>query len=139
MEQLIELMRLDEPCPNGTIYPTAVVAKGVKDIEDRIALTNGVLGECNPPAAKAGSVEITKRFTRIDMARVSHIVQHVWIDNKTLMCKIKLLGKYAEISHHMDITFGGIPRSTGLLEGDNSNVCTEYSMITVDLALPELE
>ena len=139
MEQLIELMRLDEMQPNtGTIYPVAVVAKGVQVIEKRIQDYQGVLGECSPPSVNSiTSIAADYRYGCIDLSRVSHIVKHVWIDKKTLMCKIRLLGKYAELSKEMNMEFGAAVRATGLVE--ESKVCTAYTLITIDLLMPELE
>lgn len=129
MEKLLELMRLDEPDNQGIVYPTAVVAKAIAVFEDRIKSTNGVLGECSPPLSDA-------RHGYIDLSRVSHIVQHVWIDKKILKCKVKLLGQYAQIEDITTLDFDGIPRAVGVLEGQK--VCTEYTLVTIDLSLTEL-
>ncbi len=139
MEQLIELMRLDEPQPStGTIYPVAVVAKGILVIEKRIQDYQGVLGECSPPPTNsATSIAADYRYGCIDLSRVSHIVKHVWIDRKTLMCKVRLLGKYAEMAKEMNMEFGAAVRATGLIE--ERKVCTAYTLITIDLLMPELE
>jgi hypothetical protein len=75
----------------------------------------------------------------IDLGRVSHIVKHMWIEKRRMVCKVKLLGKYAEIAKHMDIEFMGVPRAVGVIEGKApERVCTKYDIITVDLALPDM-
>lgn len=132
MEQLIDLLYLDEPGPNGIIYPTAVVQVAVTEFEERIKNSGGILGECSIPAETQLDKEPTDRYTSIDLGRVSHIVLHMWIDKRTLKCKVKLLGKYAQITDLLPLTFEGIPRATGHIE---NKVCTLYSLITVDLAL----
>lgn len=135
MEKLLELMRLDEPDKTGIIYPSAVVLAAVKDAEDRIALTNGILGECTPPIQEPSGVKA--RHAYIDLSRISHIVQHIWIENKRLMCKVKLLGQYAQVEDIMTLGFEGVARATGIIEGERERVCTEYTLITVDLSLPQ--
>ena len=129
MEKLLELMRLDEPDKLGTVYPTAVVATGIAEFEERIKTSNGILGECSPPSSDA-------RYGYIDLSRVSHIVQHIWIDKKILKCKVKLLGQYAQIADITNAEFEGVPRAVGFLEGQK--VCTEYTLITIDLSLTEI-
>lgn len=133
-------MRLDEAHPaTGIIYPTSVVSKAVEQIENRIkesTETGGVLGECSAPPDYDASRGVNARYLSIDLARVSHIVRHVWIEKKTLICKIKLLGKYAEMAKLLDISFNGSIRATGIVEGEK--VCTDYTIITIDLVPPEL-
>jgi len=135
MEKLLELMRLDEPDNQGIVYPTAVVAKAIAEFEDRIKSTNGVMGECNPPSTNS-STGVDPRHGTIDLSRVSHIVQHIWIEKKILKCKVKLLGHYAQIENIMNLEFEGVPRAIGVLEGHK--VCTDYTLITVDLSLMEI-
>jgi hypothetical protein len=140
MEQLIDLLYLDELDPSGVIYPTDVVALAVQKIEERIKKTNGILGECGIPVGTSFDRSPDIRYQSIDMGRVSHIVRHVWIEKKRLKCKVKLLGQYAEIRELMPVSFEGIPRAIGVVEGKGKEkVCTEYTLITVDLAMTELE
>jgi len=139
MEQLIELMRLEEPHEiTGVIYPTGVVLKAVEQFEARIKESpesGGILGECSPPAYDPAR-GLDTRYRSIDLVRASHIVRHLWVEKKTLICKVKLLGKYAEMAKYLDINFDGLPRATGVIEGEN--VCTDYTIITIDLISPEL-
>lgn len=137
MEQLIQIMRLDEPDEIGIIYPTLVVKDAVQNIEERIQHADGVLGECSPPPRDEID-ESDSRLVSIDLARTSHIVKHLWIEDRTLMCKVKLLGKYADIAKHMNVEFHGVPRATGIIDGkEPDRVCTKYTIITIDLALIE--
>ena len=140
MEQLIDLMYLDELDPSGVIYPTEVVARAVQEIEKRINKTDGILGECSIPVGTDFYATPDIRYQSIDMGRVSHIVRHVWIEKKRLKCKVKLLGQYAQIRELMPVSFAGVPRAIGAVEGKGKEkVCTEYTLITVDLAMTELE
>lgn len=140
MEQLIDLLELDKMTSDGVIYPTAVVAKAVAAFEERIKKDGGVLGECSPPQNTQYAETPDVRYQSIDTNRVSHIVRHVWIDNKLLKCKVKLLGRYAEILDLMTLSFHGIPRAVGTMEGsDTQKVCTDYTLITVDLSLNDLK
>ena len=140
MEQLIDLLYLDELDPSGVIYPTAVVARAVQEIEERIKKSDGILGECSIPMNTNFNTTPDLRYQSIDMGRVSHIVRHVWIEKKRLKCKVKLLGQYAQIRELMPVSFEGVPRAIGAVEGsDKEKVCTEYTLITVDLSMTELE
>lgn len=139
MEQLIQLLRLDEPDLDGNIYPQAVVNSAVQKFEERIQKYNGVMGECSIPNDLQMAQNPDVRFVSIDLGRVSHIVRHVWIENKTLMCKIKLLGKYAQLAELMDVEFLAVPRAGGEMDGVKGRlVCTNYSLVTVDLVLPSM-
>jgi hypothetical protein len=139
MEQLIYLLPLDTPVHNGTIYPSSVIEDACREFEERIKKRGGMLGECSiPPDINWDEdVPIPERYMNIDLARASHIVRHAWVENGSLNCKVQLLSKYAEISDLLNIDYLGVPRSTGSIEA-GSNVCTAYTLITVDLAMPEL-
>lgn len=140
MEQLIDLLRIDELDEVGVIYPAALMRKAVADFEERINLTEGVLGECSPPVGAQFDNSPDMRYMSIDMGRVSHIVRHVWIEQNWMKCKVKLLGQYAEIRNLMPVTFDGIARASGLVEGvPGELVCTAYTLITVDLSMKELK
>ena len=136
MEQLIELMPLEVVTEAGNFYPLSIIEEASNDFNKRIEDRNGTPGECGiPPLTDfQGPPEI--RYLQVDLARVSHIVRHTWIDGHTFMCKVFLLGKYAQLAQEMNFDFLGIPRATGSF--DDSNVCNKYTLITVDLALPEL-
>jgi hypothetical protein len=134
MEQIVELMVLDTPDPAGIIYPFSVVEDGITDINRIITEKEGVLGECGVPnlsVSNGGRGVLT-----IDLARASHIVKHVWIKNSVVYAKIFLLGRYAEIADRLKVDFLGIPRGVGKINGKNK-MCTEYTLITVDIILPE--
>lgn len=141
MEQLIDLLYLDQRLEStGVIYPTAVILRAVQDFEDRIKSSGGILGECSMPTGTDMEQEPSLRYTSIDMGRVSHIVQHAWVENNLLKCKVKLLGQYAQIAELMPVEYEGIPRATGAVEGNpRDRVCTEYTLITVDLSLTEIK
>jgi len=137
MEQLIQLLYLDAPDPNGLIYPTNVVEDACTEFTDRIKKRGGMLGECGIPTDINWDNDPPARYMEIDLVRASHIVRHVWIEDHTLNCKVQLLSKYAEIAQELNIDFLGVPRATGAFE-ESSKMCTKYTLITVDLALPEL-
>ena len=137
MEQLIQLLYLDTPVNNGIIYPTGVIEAACLEFEERIKPRGGVLGECGIPTDINWDGDPPARYMEIDLTRASHIVRHVWVENQTLNCKVQLLSKYAEISQELNVDFLGIPRSTGVVD-EGSKMCTKYTLITVDLAVPEL-
>ncbi len=140
MEQLIQLLYLDELDPSGILYPSPVVVNAVGEFEKLIQKYDGVLGECSVPDGVNWDGEPDLRYMTIDLGRVSHIVKHVWIEKRKMMCKVKLLGKYAEIAKLMNLEFKGVPRATGVIEGkEPERVCTKYDIITVDLALTVLD
>jgi hypothetical protein len=137
MEQLIQLLPLDVPDPNGIIYPTNVVEDACTEFNNRIKKRGGMLGECGIPPDISWDNDPPARYMEIDLVRASHIVRYVWVEDHTLQCKVQLLSKYAEIAQELDVDFLGVPRATGAFE-EGSKTCTKYTLITVDLALPEL-
>ena len=138
MEQLIQLLYLNVPNPNGgIIYPSNVIEDACMEFEKRIEKRGGMLGECGIPIDINWDNEPPTRYMEIDLVRASHIVRHVWVEDHKLQCKVQLLSKYAEIADLLNVEFLGIPRATGVIE-EGSKTCTSYTLITVDLALPEL-
>lgn len=129
MEQIIELFPV-ESHEAGNYYPLVVIEEAIDEIEKRIAEDGGVVGEMGIPLP----ADDPARIGSIDYSRVSHVVQHVWIDNGMVMCKVRLLGKYSELREIMGVEFSGIPRAFGQIGDDG--VCTKYTLITVDLGLP---
>jgi hypothetical protein len=130
MEQIVELMVVDKPDHSGIIYPLSIVEDGITDINKRITEKEGVLGECGVPMIVDGGRSVLS----IDLVQASHIVRHVWIENAVVYAKIFLLGKYAEIADQLKVDFLGIPRAIGEING---KVCTAYTLVTVDIILPE--
>ena len=129
-------MYVDTPLYNSVVYPKAIVEDAVREINQRIDRYKGVLGECTLPLLDWADPASPARFQKIDPARASHIVQHVWLDGLTLTCKVKLLSKYAEMAELMDFEWEGVPRVIGDID-EQTNECTKYTFITVDLAFPE--
>ncbi len=123
-------MVVDKPDHSGIIYPLSTVEDGIADINKRITEKAGVLGECGIPLIVDGGRSVLS----IDLVRASHIVKHVWIENAIVYAKIFLLGKYAEIADQLKIDFLGVPRAIGEING---KVCTAYTLVTVDIILPE--
>ena len=138
MEQLMQILLLDTPDANGVIYPTGVIETACFEFEKRLKEgRGGILGECGIPTGINWDGDPSGRYMEIDLSRASHIVRHVWVEDGKLNCKVQLLSKYAEIADLLNVDFYGIPRSTGAFEA-GSKVCSTYTLITVDLALPEL-
>lgn len=136
MEQLIDILPIDSYTVTGHYYPLIVIEEAVAEFTERVKERNGTLGECTVPELADWSGPPESRYMQVDMSKVSHIVRHVWIDNSVLRCKVHLLGKYAEIAKEMNLDFLGVPRATGVT--DEQGICTKYTLITVDLALPEI-
>lgn len=134
MEQLISLLPIDVCTDSKHIYPRTIIEEAIKEFNGRVA--KGVAGECSIPPVHDWGGEPSERYGSVDLQRVSHIVKHVWIDDGWLMCKVHLLGKFAELANELDIHYQGIPRATGTMTEEG--VCTKYTLITVDLASPEL-
>ncbi len=135
MEQLIDLMPLDCYHENGAFYPLIVVEEAVNDFNTRNP--KGMVGESSMPILIGLPEEMhMDRYTRVELSRASHIVRHFWIDDGILRCKVFLLGKYAQLAEEMDFEYYGVPRATGV--SDEQGVCSKYTLITVDLSLPDL-
>jgi len=134
MEQLVVLLEIGRPDHKNVDYPLPIIEDAINAFNKRIKRRNGMLGECGiPPDLDSDG----RRMLKIDLSRASHIVRHVWIQNNIVKAKIFLLGKYAEIAEEMNIRFLAIPRAYG--EVDAKGTCTKYTLITVDLVLPDPE
>ncbi len=133
MEQIVELLVVDKPDHSGVTYPLSVVEDAVNDFNKRIEAKGGILGECGIPQDIDPE---GRRLLEIDLPRASHIVRHVWINNAVVCAKVFLLGKYAEIADQLNLNFLAIPRAYGDINGVKK-LCTKYTLITVDIILPE--
>lgn len=128
-------MVLDTPDDLGVVYPSPVVLDAVREVENTIRESDieGIFGEQSPPDYDHGA-GIPSDYSVIDISRISHLVKHMWVENKTLMCKIKLMKEFVEMEKN-DYPIAGLVRATGIL--DENNVCTSFSIITVDLVISE--
>lgn len=128
MEILVELVKVDCTDPiTGFVYPRGVVAQAIEAVEERIKRNDGILGEEMPPPEEVCEY--------INPAKASHVVKHLWIKGNTVMAKIKLVGKYNDMSH-AGIQFQGFLRAFTALSDDKITV-DNMTIVTVDLLYRE--
>jgi len=128
MEILVKLIKVDGTDPiTGFVYPRSLVVQAIEAVEERIGNNNGILGEELPPPEEACEY--------INPSKASHIVQHMWIKDNYVMAKLKLVGKYNDMSH-AGIEFQGFLRAFTSLNADKVTV-DGMTIVTVDLLYRE--
>ena len=121
MEIVVPLLKLDTVEEDGRFYPSEVLTPAVEAFDRHIRANSEALpGECHPvpPAAN----------TFLNMVNASHVVKHCWVKGKLVQAKLKLVGKYRELSE-LGVRFGGKARV--LTEGTERVTAAKF--ITVDL------
>ena len=128
MEILVELIKVDVPDElTGFIYPRGIVQHAISLVEERISRNDGILGEELPAAEEVSEY--------INPAKASHVVKHMWIKGDTVMAKILLVGKYADMSK-AGIQFDGFLRFFQHVGADNVTA-EAMTIVTVDLLYRE--
>lgn len=128
MEILVDLVKVDCTDPiTGFIYPRGIVVQAIESAEERIRNNDGILGEEMPPPEEVCEY--------INPSRASHVVKHIWIKGDTVMAKLKLVGKYNEMSH-AGIQFQGFLRCFSSIADDKITV-SGMTIVTVDLLYRE--
>ena len=128
MEILVKLIKVDGTDPiTGYVYPKSLVVQAIEQAEERIARNDGILGEEMPPTEDLCEY--------INPSKASHVVKHMWIKGNYVMAKLKLVGKYNDMSH-AGIEFQGFLRAFTSLDTDNVTI-NGMTIITVDLLYRE--
>ena len=125
-----EILPIDTPNRNGRVYSRSCVEKMITDFNDRKRPEHPLFGELDQPAAPADA-------SKINLDRVSHTVEELYIDGDLLMGKVKILGTpfgkiletlNKEVPDHLSLQLRGI----GSLHAETKYV-NEYHMVTVDV------
>lgn len=120
-----DLLPIDRPNRNNRIYSRSCVEKIVEDFNDK---KNVVFGEIESPGSNLDGLGI-------NLDRISHEVEDVFIEGDFLKARIKVLGtpmgKIAKTLHTEGVNLGFAMRGTG--EVHPSGYINEYNLITVDI------
>ena len=109
---------------NGRVYPLAEIKKAVDDIDARIRKGETVMGELDHPPE-----------LQINLDRVSHIIEDMWMDGNNGIGKLKLIqtpmGNIAEALLKAGAKLGVSSRGSGNVD-DNGSV-EGFECVTVDI------
>jgi hypothetical protein len=110
---------------NQRVYPVSEIASAVNRINEILQNGESVLGECDHPE------ELT-----INLDRVSHMIQKMWMDGNSGMGKLKVLdtplGNIVRTLIESDVKLGVSSRGVGNVDDRNGEV-SQFEIITVDI------
>lgn len=111
---------------NNVVIPPEVLSRAIEDFQKRIEANNEALpGECFPPP------DNLRLF--MNMPNVSHVVRFAHMEKGTMIAKLKLVGKYRELSE-LGVRFTGRAR---VLTQPETGVAERCAILTVDLQYRE--
>lgn len=109
---------------NGRVYPLAEIKKAVDDIDARIRKGETVMGELDHPPE-----------LQINLDRVSHIIEDMWMDGNNGIGKLKLIqtpmGNIATALMKAGAKLGVSSRGSGNVS--NSGIVDGFECVTVDI------
>jgi hypothetical protein len=110
---------------NGRIYPVNEIERAVGQINEQIKKGNSVLGEVDHPDD-----------LKINLDRVSHVIQEMWVDGPTGFGKLKILPTpMGDIIGKMlgaGVKLGVSSRGSGNVD-DMSGKVSDFEIVTVDV------
>ena len=110
---------------NERVYPVNEIANAVKKVSDQISGGTSVLGEVDHP-----------EDLKINLDRVSHMVESMWMDGPNGYGKLKILptpmGKLVETMLQSGVKLGVSSRGSGNVDEGSGNV-SDFDIITVDV------
>ena len=111
---------------NERVYPVNEIASAVKKISDQISGGTSVLGEVDHP-----------EDLKINLDRVSHMVESMWMDGPNGYGKLKVLptpmGNLVKTMLESGVKLGVSSRGSGNVTEDGSGQVSDYEIITVDV------
>lgn len=112
---------------NGRVYPLHEMAQQVEDMQSKIKEYGGVFGELDHPDT------IT-----INMDRISHVIQEVYMDGNNARGKAKLLntpmGLIAkELAINSGVRYGVSSRGAGIV--NEGGGVSGFNLVTIDLVV----
>lgn len=109
---------------NGRIYPLGEIEQAVKSVEQRIKNGESVLGELDHPEELS-----------INLDRVSHIIESMWMDNADGHGKLKIIstpmGNIVRTLLENGAKLGVSSRGSGNVDG--SGRVSDFDIVTVDI------
>jgi hypothetical protein len=110
---------------NDRIYPVNEIAKATKTLKEQITGGYSVLGEVDHP-----------EDLKVNLDRVSHMLQDVWMDGPNGYGKMKVLptpmGQLVETMLNSGVKLGVSSRGSGNVNESTGEV-SEFEIITVDV------
>jgi hypothetical protein len=110
---------------NQRVYPVNEIKKAVEHINGQLTEGYSVLGEVDHPDD-----------LKINLDRVSHLIQKMWMDGPTGCGKLKILptpmGKLIEAMLTSGVKLGVSSRGSGQVNESSGNV-SDFEIITIDI------
>lgn len=110
---------------NQRVYPVSEISNAVKQIMEQINEGNSVLGEVDHPDD-----------LKINLDRVSHMVQEMWMDGPNGYGKLKILptpmGQLVKTMLESGVKLGVSSRGSGNVQESTGNV-SDFEIVTVDV------
>ena len=110
---------------NDRLYPVNEIAKAVDTINEQIKTGHSVLGEVDHP-----------EDLKINLDRVSHMIEKMWMDGPAGMGKLKILptpmGELVKTMLTSGVKLGVSSRGSGNVDDRNGHV-SDFEIVTVDV------
>ena len=110
---------------NERVYPVSEIAKAVDTINEQIKSGHSVLGEVDHPDD-----------LKINLDRVSHMIQNMWMDGPCGYGKLKILptpmGQLVKTMLDSGVKLGVSSRGSGNVNDANGHV-SDFEIVTVDV------
>ena len=110
---------------NERVYPVTEIERAVKTLNEQLATGHSVLGEVDHPDD-----------LKINLDRVSHMIQGMWMDGPNGFGKLKILptpmGNLVRCMLDSGVKLGVSSRGSGNVDDRNGHV-SDFEIITVDV------
>lgn len=110
---------------NQRVYPVSEIARAVNAIKSQLSSGYSVLGEVDHPTN-----------LRINLDRVSHMIEDMWMDGSKGMGKLKILptpmGNLVKEMLNAGVKLGVSSRGSGNVN-ESSGTVSEFEIVTVDI------
>ena len=110
---------------NERVYPTREIARAVGTINEQIKNGQSVLGEVDHPDD-----------LKVNLDRVSHMIQHMWMDGDDGYGKLKILptpmGQLVKTMLDAGVKLGVSSRGSGNVN-DHTGHVSDFEIVTVDV------
>lgn len=111
---------------NQRVYPVSEIGRAVKTLNDQLTGGYSVLGEVDHPDD-----------LKINLDRVSHMIQEMWMDGPNGYGKMKVLptpmGQLIRTMLESGVKLGVSSRGSGNVKEDGSGEVSDFEIITVDV------
>ena len=111
---------------NQRVYPVSEIGRAVKTLNDQLTGGYSVLGEVDHPDD-----------LKINLDRVSHMIQEMWMDGPNGYGKMKVLptpmGNLVRTMLESGVKLGVSSRGSGNVKEDGSGEVSDIEIITVDV------